>query len=594
MMEEERNRTVCAIPFRLVIVKTLKGWIDMDNFRKNNGLRRRVLVIDDELINREILGNILNQDYEVSYAADGQEAMDLLHSGENVYSLVLLDLLMPVMDGFQVLNNMKADDTLKTVPVIVMTSEVDAEVSSIRLGAADFITKPYNMPEVILARCQRIIELSEDKSIISSAEKDILTGLYNRSFFFEYVRQIEKYDAVHSADVLVLNIDHFHMFNEMHGRKEGDRILRKLAAVMQKKLGETEGIGCRIGADTFYWYGNHMEGYEDVLASIQEELSGKDQSKRVRVRAGVYQNVDRSAEVENWFDWAKQACDQVRGDYSRQLAYYSSDLHDKSLYHEQLINDIDEAIRNKDLIVYYQPKYGIQGEVPHLRSAEALVRWKHPERGMISPGDFIPLFESNGLIQRLDHYVWQEAAAQVRKWKEEFDVSIPVSVNVSRIDIHDPCLEEQLRSILEKNGLSAEEVMLEITESAYAENARGLTEVVERLREQGFRIEMDDFGSGYSSLNMLTTISIDVLKMDLQFIRNMQKDDKSLKMVELVLDIAKFLKVPVVAEGVEDEVQLQLLKERGCDLIQGYYFSRPVPPEEFEKFIKDEIELSEE
>ena len=209
---------------------------------------------------------------------------------------------------------------------------------------------------------------------------------------------------------------------------------------------------------------------------------------------------------------------------------------------------------------------------------------------MISPGDFIPLFESNGLVQKLDRYVWEEAASQVKKWKDKYGYTVPVSVNVSRIDIYDPMLEDNLTGLLEKNSITSDELLLEITESAYSDNASRLIEVVNNLRSKGFKIEMDDFGSGYSSLNMLTTIPIDVLKMDMKFVRNMMKDEKSFKLVELVMDIAKFLNVPVVAEGVEDKIQMTKLKEMGCDLIQGYYFSKPVPPEEFNAFIEAEIQ----
>ncbi len=211
---------------------------------------------------------------------------------------------------------------------------------------------------------------------------------------------------------------------------------------------------------------------------------------------------------------------------------------------------------------------------------------------MISPGDFIPLFEGNGLVQKLDRYVWEEAGAQIARWKKEFGMTIPVSVNVSRIDIYDPELENYLLGILERNGLTTKEMLLEITESAYSDNAARLIEVVNSLREKGFRIEMDDFGSGYSSLNMLTTIPIDVLKMDMKFVRNMLKDEKSLKLCELVMDISRFLDVPVVAEGVEDEAQLERLRDMGCELVQGFYFSRPVPPEEFAALIGKEAGLS--
>ena len=558
----------------------------MERIKKSKGYLRKVLVVEDEEINRAILGEILKDSYEVLFAADGIEALDILNSHKDVISLVLLDLLMPRMDGHEFMERIREDEILKHIPVIVMTAEKDAEVKSIREGAADFITKPYDMPEVILARCERIIELSEDKTLISSTERDALTGLYSRDFFYEYVRQLEKIGS-ETADAVVLDIEHFHLINEMHGRYFGDLVLKTIAGILQGEFGSDRAIACRPESDTFYIYSSHNESYDDLLERLQSSVAKLSDSAVIRIRAGVYSDVDKSSDPEAWFDRAKTACDGIRSDYTRSISYYSKELYDESIYNEKLINEVDEAIERGDFKVYYQPKYNITGDTPVLSSAEALIRWIHPQLGMISPGAFVPLFERNGLVQKLDGYVWREAASQIRRWKEKFGVTVPVSVNVSRIDICDPELESRFNKILEQNGITTSELYLEITESAYADDARRLVDVVKNLRSQGFRIEMDDFGSGYSSLNMLTTIDIDVLKMDMKFVRNMLTDDKSLKMVDLVLDIAKFLGVPVVAEGVETKEQLDVLKGKGCEVIQGYYFSKPVPPEEFEQFIKD-------
>lgn len=560
----------------------------MENLNKKIGFKRRILIVDDEEINREILGNILQETYDVFYAGDGKMAMEMLGEKNADFSLILLDLMMPVMDGFEVLGLLQKDETLKHIPVIVMTSEKSAEVKSIKLGAYDFITKPYDMPEVILARCERIIELNEDKNIIRAAEKDELTGLYTREFFFEYIRRFEHVASVQKMDSVVLNIDHFHMINEMYGREVGDKVLCSTANTLTEMFGNEAFIASRTDADSFYLYMDHRENYDGVFDGLQDELSHLTHLPRIRFRIGICQDVDKSMAAESRFDHAKLACDHIRGDYTKQIYYYNKEDYDRELYGERLINDMEDAIKNRDFVVYYQPKFNIQTKKPHLRSAEALIRWKHPELGMVSPGSFIPLFESNGLIQKLDRYVWEEAASQIRKWKEQFGIYIPVSVNVSRIDIYDPELENRLTGLMEKNGLSTEDLMLEITESAYSENANGLIEVVNHLRDRGFKIEMDDFGSGYSSLNMLTTIPIDVLKLDMKFVRNMHKDEKSLKLVELIIDIARFFGVPLVAEGVEDEAQFKTLKEMGCEVIQGYYFSKPVPAEEFEKFVEEE------
>ena len=563
----------------------------MEKILRNSNVRRRILVVDDEMINREILGNMLSRDYDVVYAENGQQAIDTLRKEPGAFSLMLLDLLMPVLGGQKVLEACRSDADLAGIPIIVMTQEEEAEVASIRAGADDFIKKPYNMPEVILARCERIIDLYEKKNLIDSAETDPLTGLYSNDFFFEYIRQLEQFNDT-KMDAIVMDIEHFHLINEIYGRSEGDRILKKLAALITRELEDSFGFACRASADTFYIYHAQMVDYQKLVDRIVGEMGGLSLSPaHIRIRIGVNHEIDKNDTCEQWFDHAKLACNSLRRDYTGQLAYYDSKLHDRQLYHARLIQDIDSSLENGDFVVFYQPKYGIQGDRPVLRSAEALIRWRHPSLGMISPGDFIPLFEGNGLVQKLDRFVWEQAASRVAEWRRSYGITVPVSVNVSRIDIYDPDIEDRLLGILKKNSLSTSDLFLEITESAYSDNASRLIEVVNDLRRDGFRIEMDDFGSGYSSLNMLTTIPIDVLKMDMQFVRYMLKDEKSLKLCELVMDISRFLNVPVVAEGVEEQAQYDKLREMGCEIIQGYYFSKPLPAEEFAALIEKEAAL---
>ncbi len=254
-------------------------------------------------------------------------------------------------------------------------------------------------------------------------------------------------------------------------------------------------------------------------------------------------------------------------------------------FQAHLLHDFETAIEQKQFKVNYQPKFNITGEKPVLCSAEALIRWIHPEFGFVRPDIFIPLFEEHGLITMLDRYVWEESAKQIKLWKEKFGVTIPVSVNVSCVDIAAPDMTDFVKKIVSENGLSPQDYMLEITESAYTEDSKHIIEIVENLRALGHKVEMDDFGSGYSSLNMLASMPIEALKLAKAFIRNIKPGNKDMKLVELVLEIARNLGVPVVAEGVETEEEYKMLKTAGCDIIQGYYFSKPIPPEEMEKFI---------
>lgn len=548
-------------------------------------IRRRVLVVDDELINRRMLGHILESAYEVLYAENGREALEVMRTQRRTISLVLLDLLMPQMDGYELLEIIRGDEDLRRIPVIVLTSEKSAEVRSLQLGAADFITKPYDMPEVILARVRRSIELAEDSSIIHATEKDALTGLYNRDFFFQYCHQRDWYQPDMDMDAMVLNINRFHLLNELHGRTFGDNVLRALSDQLRAILAESTGIACRSIADTFYLYVAHREDYDALLTRIAGHLNAEFTQARIQIRMGVYAHADHAIDPEQRFDRAAVACNTLRTQYLTNFSVYDNTLHEQELYAEQLIENLDAALKAQQFRVFYQPKYNILGEKPVLCSAEALIRWFHPEHGMISPGVFIPLFEENGLVQKIDRFVWREAAAQIRAWKERYGFVVPVSVNVSRVDIYDPNLEDELLEIMRENGLKPEEYLLEITESAYTDATDQIISTVNKLREDGFHVEMDDFGSGYSSLNMLTSLPIDTLKLDMRFIRNICTNPKDYKMVELILGIAKFLSVPVVAEGVETEDQYKLLRQAGCDIIQGYYFSKPVPPEEFAAFI---------
>ena len=559
-------------------------------FHSRNG-KRRILIVEDEIINQEMLRCMLEDSYELLFSAAGADALQTVSQNRETLSLILLDLNLPDMHGLDVLRQLKADPQSVRIPVIVMTAEKDAEVESLTIGAIDFIPKPYPQPKVVLARVLRTIELSEDRDIIRSTERDPLTSLYNREFFYRYAAQFDVYHKDLATDAIVLDINHFHTINERYGKAFGDDLLRRIGERVRDMVKDDDGIVCRREADTFLVYCPHRQDYAKILeaASIMLDDRGKNEN-RVRMRMGVYSNVDKTIDIERRFDRAKLAADTVKNSFTRAIGIYDDTLRESEIFAEQLIDDFPTAIREKQFRVVFQPKFDIRADVPTLTSAEALVRWEHPKLGMVSPGLFITLFEKNGLIQELDEYIWREAAAQIRDWKERLGVSVPVSVNVSRIDLYDPNLVDKLSGIVKENGLSYPELLLEITESAYAEDSDQMVDKVKALRALGFLIEMDDFGSGYSSLNMISTLPIDALKLDMQFIRNAFKERKDTRLLEVVIQLADSLEVPTIAEGVETAEQLLTLKAMGCDIVQGYYFARPLPPAEFEHFAAEKKE----
>ncbi len=556
-------------------------------FHSING-RRRILIVEDEMINQEILRMNLEESYEIVFAETGEKALKIVQEQCDTLSLILLDLNLPDIHGLDVLRQLKSDQRSARLPVIVMTADREAEVDSLNIGAIDFIPKPYPQSRVIHARILRTIELSEDRDIIRWTERDQLTGLYNREYFYRYAAQFDIYHKDLSMDAMVLDINHFHMINERYGKKYGDTVLTRIGEKMREIVKDSGGIVCRREADTFLVYCPHRSDYADILenASVKIGTSGKKET-RLRLRMGVYSDVDKTIDIERRFDRAKMAADTVKNSFTKAIGIYDNSLHESEIFAEQLVEDFPAAIEEKQFQIHYQPKYNIRGEKPVLNSAEALVRWKHPQLGMISPGIFIPLFEKNGLIQELDSYVWREAAAQISDWKKRLNMSVPISVNVSRIDMYDPDLVYNMEGLIQEFGLKHDEFLLEVTESAYTEDSEQIIDTVKELRSHGFRIEMDDFGSGYSSLNMISTLPIDALKLDMQFIRNAFKERKDTRLLEVVIGLAESLEVPTIAEGVETAEQMFTLKSMGCDVVQGYYFSRPLPAAEFEEYLKD-------
>ena len=545
-----------------------------------NGSKRRILIVAGDPSRQRFLSEALQAQYDVVYAQTGAEALETGYASKDLLALVLLDFALPDAQGKAILKQITEDPMLKSVSVIVMSRDRQDEVYALNNGAMDFILKPCDLTGVVLARVRHVIELSENRSIIRSTERDQLTGLYNKDFFFSYANQYDVYHQDMDMDAMVVNISHFHMINERHGKAYGDDVLRRVGGKILESVFDEGGIVCRRDGDTFLIYCPHRENYEDIL-----EMAATGMDSRVRLRMGVYPHVDKSLDIERRFDRAKLASDTVRDSFTKTVGLYDEQMHRTEIYTEQLLEDFPTAIAEKQFVVFYQPKFAIQGTMPVLNSAEALVRWNHPRFGMVSPANFIPLFESNGLIRQLDSFVWREVAAQMRDWKDRVGICVPVSVNVSRVDIFDYDLVDHMKGLIREFDLSPDEFLLEITESAYTQNSAQIISTVNALREAGFHIEIDDFGSGYSSLNMISTLPMDALKLDMEFMHNAFKERKNTKMLDAVIDIAYSLEVPTIAEGVETAEQMFALKAMGCDIVQGFYFSKPLPAAEFERFL---------
>lgn len=542
--------------------------------------KKQILVVEDNLLNREMLVEILEDRYAVLEAGNGQEALEVLDRHREEVALILLDVMMPVMDGFAFLDHMKRDPELALIPVIVMTqndNEAD-EVSALAHGATDFVPKPYR-PQVILHRVASIINLRENAAMVNQFQYDRLTGLYSKEFFYQKVRERLQEDPEREYSIVCSNIENFKLFNDAFGVLAGDQLLQEIADMARGRMGET-GICGRFGADRFLFLQERDKERLDragMAANMQNDQISF--SGNVVVKWGVYEITDRSVPVEQMCDRAFLAVDSIKGQYHKWLAVYDDTLRNKLLREQAITEAMETALSEGQFVVYLQPKYSLQNDT--LAGAEALVRWIHPEWGFLSPGEFIPLFEKNGFITRLDQYVWDRVCAMLRDWQEKGYPALPVSVNVSRSDVYQADLTDTLLGIVQKYGVNPAYLHLEITESAYTENPGQIISTVERLRKLGFIIEMDDFGSGYSSLNMLNQMKLDILKLDMKFIQSETAKPMEQGILRFIVGLARWMNLSVVAEGVETREQLERLREIGCDYVQGYFFAKPMPEAEF-------------
>ena len=541
---------------------------------------RKILVVEDNALNRRILCRILEDTYEVLEAENGREALDVLRLHGEAVSLILLDVIMPVMDGYEFLRHVKADPVLSRIPVIVMTQKEDKSEEAVALssGAADFVAKPYN-PQILLKRTANIINLRETAALMNSIKTDRLTGLYSKEYFYQQINRVLTLNPDSSYDIICSNIENFKLVNDVFGNAAGDRLLQELARAYQEKLGD--GLCGRLNSDHFACLYPHHDEYDSTLfESISEQVGAQLVTGRLALKWGIYHITDPMLSAEQLCDRALLAAQSIKGQYGKHFAYYDSEIRERLLRNQAISDSMTSALADGQFKVYLQPKYRLEDE--RLAGAEALVRWMHPEMGFLSPAQFIPIFEQNGFITALDLYVWEETCRILCDWDAKGYPPIPVSVNVSRADIYNADLPDLLRQIVEKHGIDPSRLHLEITESAYTENPRQIIDTVSYLRGMGFVIEMDDFGSGYSSLNMLNELPIDILKLDMKFIQSETAKPESQGILQFIIGLARWMNLSVIAEGVETKAQVDRLRQIGCDYVQGFFFARPVAPDQFE------------
>lgn len=539
-------------------------------------MAKKVLVVDDSQFNRFILRMILSESYELIETQNGQEAMEVLYNEKEFISAMLLDIVMPVMDGYQVLELLKNDKELEAIPVIVMTSnsDVQSELKALKLGANDFLAKPLEAA-IIKQRLKNMIQLSETASLRIAVERDRLTGVYNKATFYDKVHDLllENTDVLY--DLICIDIERFKVINDLFGVLEGDKLLCFIADKFSKHPLAQDGIFGRLDGDHFAICTPRKDDYEECLVESAEKIIATyPLDIKISLCFGVYIIEDHNQPVNIMCDRANLAADSIKGNYAKRCAYYQDCYRESILKEQEILDNMQAAFRENQFEVFLQPKCSLLDE--SVTGFEALARWNHPKKGYVSPNEFIPIFEHNGCIQRLDFYIWDRVCEIIRTWIDEGRETLPISVNVSRVDFYNPQLCQLIVDLTKMHNIEPSLLELEITETAYTDNPKQLCDVIIQLQEHGFTILMDDFGSGYSSLNMLKDVPVDVLKIDLNFLAGEGSTGRGANILSSVIRMAKRLKLPVIAEGVETKEQADFLRSIGCQSAQGYYFYKPM------------------
>ncbi|MEG0614226.1 MAG: EAL domain-containing protein [Oscillospiraceae bacterium] len=429
-----------------------------------------------------------------------------------------------------------------------------------------------------------------EKKLRNLAYNDPLTGIGNWSKFnMDSFKLLKNGDCTYA--LVNMDVDKFKLFNDVFGYYYGDSLLKHIADKIMAFIDEDE-TAARISGDIFQMllkFTTNEELTKRIKSLFFDIIDSDDKERKFSYKlsfsCGIYIIDDDTTTLTSASDRANIAKNNIKGKFDDNIAFYTNEMKNALLDEQEIESRMDFAIENNEFEVYLQPQYSLINE--RISGAEALIRWNNPEKGFLQPYRFIPIFEKNGFIVRVDYYVFEAVCKKMQEWANIGRNNVCIAVNMSRFHIHESDFVSKLLAITDKYGVSPENLEIELTETVFFDNQEKIVSVMMQLKTAGFRLSMDDFGSGYSSLNILTELPVDIIKIDREFFRTFETNEKGKQVVTTVIQLARSLKMLVVAEGVETVEQVVFLKGIDCDMVQGYYYAKPMTIEQFEKIAFD-------